>query len=178
MGELRMIVRKLHHVAYRCKDAQETVKFYTQVLGMKFSHAIRNDNVPSTGELYPHLHIFFEMDDGSSIAFFETPNEGPMGFDPNTPQWVQHLALEIDIKHVLQDDGKRVVELGIVVIGPTDHGFVQSIYFFDPNGHRLELTYRSDQPGELERAEIDAPELLQKWLTDRKRWSGDANTEN
>ena len=173
-----MVIRKLHHVAYRCKDAQETVKFYTEVLGMKFSHAIRNDNVPSTGEFYPHLHIFFEMDDGSSIAFFETPNEGPMGFDPNTPQWVQHLALEIDSKRVQQDYLKRFDELGIDYIGPTDHGFVQSIYFFDPNGHRLELTYRSDQPGELERAEIDAPELLEKWLTDRKRWSGDANTAN
>jgi glyoxylase I family protein len=171
-----MVVRKLHHVAYRCKDAQETVKFYTEVLGMKFSHAIRNDNVPSTGEFYPHLHIFFEMDDGSSIAFFETPNEAPMGFDPNTPQWVQHLALEIDSKQVQQDYLKRFDELGIDYIGPTDHGFVQSIYFFDPNGHRLELTYRSGQPGELERAEIDAPQLLQKWLTDRKRWSEDANT--
>jgi catechol-2,3-dioxygenase len=106
------------------------------------------------------------------------PNEAPMGFDPNTPQWVQHLALEIDSKQVQQDYLKRFDELGIDYVGPTDHGFVQSIYFFDPNGHRLELTYRSDQPGELERAEIDAPELLQKWLTDRKRWSGDANTEN
>ena len=173
-----MIVRKLHHVAYRCKDAQETVKFYTQVLGMKFSHAIRNDNVPSTGEFYPHLHIFFEMDDGSSIAFFETPNEAPMGFDLNTPQWVQHLALEIDSKQVQQDYLKRFDELGIDYIGPTDHGFVQSIYFFDPNGHRLELTYRSDQPGELERAETDAPELLQKWLADRKRWSEDVETAN
>ena len=173
-----MIVRKLHHVAYRCKDAQETVEFYTQVLGMKFSHAIRNDNVPSTGEFYPHLHIFFEMDDGSSIAFLETPNEAPMGFDPNTPQWVQHLALEIDSKGVQQDYLKRFDELGIDYIGPTDHGFVQSIYFFDPNGHRLELTYRSDQPGELEHAEIDAPELLQKWLADRKRWSEDAETAN
>jgi len=85
-----MVVRKLHHVAYRCKDAQETVEFYTRVLGLKYSHAVRNDNVPSTGEFYPHLHVFFEMDDGSSVAFFEIPTEAPMGFDPNTPQWVQH----------------------------------------------------------------------------------------
>ena len=165
-----VIVRKLHHVAYRCRDASETVDFYTNVLGLKFSHAVRNDNVPSTGEFYPHLHIFFEMDAGSSVAFFETPNEAPMSFDPNTPQWVQHLALEIDSKETQLAFIKRLDVMGIDYIGPTDHGFVQSIYFFDPNGHRLELTYRSQQLGELERAEREAPHLLKKWLIDRKQW--------
>jgi len=166
-----MIVRKLHHVAYRCKDAKETVRFYTEVLGLKYSHAVRNDFVPSTGEFYPHLHIFFEMDDGSSIAFFETPTEAPMGFDPNTPQWVQHLALEIDSKEVQQAFLERFDEMGIDYIGPVDHGFVQSIYFFDPSGHRLELTYRTDRAGELAAAERAAPELLEQWLQDRTRWS-------
>jgi glyoxylase I family protein len=166
-----MIVRKLHHVAYRCKDAKETVDFYTKVLGLKFSHAVRNDNVPSTGEFYPHLHIFFEMHDGSSVAFFETPTEAPMGFDPNTPQWVQHLALEIDSEETQLAFLKRFDEMGIEYIGPTDHGFIQSIYFFDPNGHRLELTYRSHAPGAPEGAQREAPKLLDKWLSDRTQWS-------
>ncbi|MFT4581476.1 MAG: glyoxylase I family protein [Gammaproteobacteria bacterium] len=166
-----MIVRKLHHVAYRCTDAQATVEFYTSVLGLKYSHAVRNDYVPSTGEFYPHLHIFFEMDDGSSIAFFETPTEQPMGLDPNTPQWVQHLALEIDSKATQQQFIERFEALGIDYIGPTDHGFVQSIYFFDPSGHRLELTYRSDRAGELDAAETNAPHLLTQWLEDRQQWS-------
>jgi catechol 2,3-dioxygenase-like lactoylglutathione lyase family enzyme len=167
-----MIVRNLHHVAYRCKDAAETVRFYTEVLGLKYSHAVRNDYVPSTGEFYPHLHIFFEMDDGSSIAFFETPTEAPMGFDPNTPRWVQHLALEIDSKAIQQAFLERFDEMGIDYIGPVDHGFVQSIYFFDPSGHRLELTYRSDRAGELAAAERAAPDLLEQWLKDRAQWTG------
>ncbi len=165
-----MNIRKLHHVAYRCRDARETVDFYTRVLGLKYSHAVRNDRVPSTGEFYPHLHIFFEMDDGSSIAFFELPTEAPMQSDPNTPPWVQHLALEIDSADVQRRFIERFEELGIDYIGPTDHGFVQSIYFFDPNGHRLELTYRSDRAGELERAARDAPDLLEQWATDREQW--------
>ena len=164
-----MILRKLHHVAYRCKNAKETVEFYTKVLGLKYSHAIRNDYVPSTGEHYPHFHIFFAMDDGSSIAFFEVPNEKPMGFDPNTPQWVQHLALEIDSKEAQEGFMRRFDELGIDYIGPTDHGFIQSIYFFDPNGHRLELTYRSDKPGELTQAETKAEAMLDQWMADRQQ---------
>jgi catechol-2,3-dioxygenase len=111
------------------------------------------------------------MDDGSAIAFFETPTEAPMGFDPNTPRWVQHLALEIDSKETQQQFLRRFDELGIDYIGPTDHGFVQSIYFFDPSGHRLELTYRSDASGELDAAAAAAPGLLEQWLQDRRQWS-------
>jgi len=165
-----MTIRKLHHVAYRCKNASETVAFYTDVLGLKFAHAVRNDKVPSTGEFYPHLHVFFEMDDGSYIAFFELPTEDEMGFDPNTPGWVQHLALEIDDAGAQTAWMERLRRHGIDFIGPTDHGFVKSIYFFDPNGHRLELTFRSVAPGYFATAEHDARELLENWQVDRAEW--------
>ena len=165
-----MKIRKMHHVAYRCRDALETVAFYTEVLGLKYAHAVRNDYVPSTGEFYPHLHVFFEMEDGSSIAFFELPTEHDMGKDPYTPDWVQHLALEI------ADDAALAVWLaqlrarGLEVIGPTDHGFVKSLYFHDPNGHRLELTCRSPSPGGQDDAGSRARELLEQWSHDRDRW--------
>lgn len=162
-----MIVRKLHHVAYRCRDARETVDFYTRVLGLRYAHAVRNDRVPSTQEFYPHLHVFFEMDDGSYVAFFEVPNERPMALDPNTPAWVQHLALEIDGEQAMQAAMDRLRSHGVDFIGPVDHGFVQSIYFFDPSGHRLELTYRSDRPGELDAGARDAPVLLERWIADK-----------
>ena len=167
-----MSIRKLHHAAYRCRNADETVAFYTRVLGLKFAHAIRNEHVPSTGEFYPHLHVFFEMGDGSYIAFFELPTEQEMGKDPNTPSWVQHLALEIEDRAAQQAYIQRLREHGVEFIGPTDHGFVQSIYFFDPNGHRLELTYRSDRPGELAEAETEAQVLLRRWKSDRSAWAG------
>ena len=168
-----MLIRKLHHVAYRCRNAHQTVAFYTQVLGLKFAHAVRNDKVPSTREFYPHLHIFFEMDDGSYVAFFELPTEDAMGFDPNTPGWVQHLALEVDDQAALETWMERLRTHGVEFIGLTDHGFVRSIYFFDPSGHRLELTYRSVASDYLADAPQHALELLERWQADRAAWSGD-----
>lgn len=70
-----MLCKKLHHAASRCLDARETVDFYTQVLGLRFSHAMGEDHVPSTGKYSPHVHIFLEMEDGSAIAFFECPRD-------------------------------------------------------------------------------------------------------
>ena len=54
------------------------------------------------------------------------------------------------------------------MIGPIDHGFCQSIYFFDPNGHRLEMTLRTESDGALERFAVDAPATLANWEA-RKR---------
>ena len=90
-----MDIKCLHHVAYRCKDAAQTVDFYSNVLGLEYSMAVAEDRVPSTGERSPYMHIFFRMDDGSFIAFFELPESPTMGRDTNTPAWVQHLALRV-----------------------------------------------------------------------------------
>jgi catechol 2,3-dioxygenase-like lactoylglutathione lyase family enzyme len=68
-----MLLQKLHHVAYRCTNAAETVDFYTKFLGLELVHALTNDRLPSTGVFAPHIHIFFAMADGSFIAFFEVP---------------------------------------------------------------------------------------------------------
>ena len=90
-----MDIKSLHHVAYRCKDAKQTTEFYSKVLGLEYAMAMAEDRVPSTGEQSPYMHIFFRMDDGSYVAFFEVPDSPPMGRDQNTPQWVQHLALRV-----------------------------------------------------------------------------------
>lgn len=136
-----MSVKSLHHVAYRCNDAAETVEFYTKALGLKYTIAVSADSVPSTKEECLYMHVFFEMDDGNYVAFFEVPNSPPMGFDPNTPGWVQHLALRVGGMEELNDAKARLEGRGLDVIGPVDHEICQSIYFHDPNGHRLELTY-------------------------------------
>jgi catechol 2,3-dioxygenase-like lactoylglutathione lyase family enzyme len=64
-----MLCKRLHHAAYRCLDAKETTQFYTEVLGLKFSHAMGEDHVPSTGAYSPHIHIFFQMEDGGCIEY-------------------------------------------------------------------------------------------------------------
>ena len=57
---------------------------------------------------------------------------------------------------------------GLDVLGPTNHGIIKSIYFFDPNGHRLELTVRTDKPGELEKLHTLGPEMLAEWTKSKK----------
>ncbi|MEP2178586.1 MAG: VOC family protein [Marinomonas sp.] len=82
----------VHHVAYRCKDAAETVEWYGRVMGMEYTTAFAEDHVPSTGEYDPYMHVFLDAGGGNILAFFELPNQPEMDRDHNTPEWVQHLA--------------------------------------------------------------------------------------
>ena len=133
-------IQRLHHFAWRCKDAEQTRAFYEDLLGLPLTHLIRADNVPSTGELCPYVHLFFGLEDGSSIAFFDLGDDQPALPSPNTPAWVNHLALRVGSLASLERAKARLEAAGVEVLGVTDHGFVRSIYFFDPNGIRLELT--------------------------------------
>ena len=157
------MLQKLHHVAYRCNDARETVEFYTKVIGLKFAHALTNDYVPSVKMFSPHIHIFFEMADGSYIAFFEVPKSEPAQLDPNTPSWVQHLALEVKDMDALLEGKRRLQENGVDSIGPVDHGFCHSVYFFDPSGHRMEMACRVEAPGQLDEFAKEAYRVLDRW---------------
>jgi catechol 2,3-dioxygenase-like lactoylglutathione lyase family enzyme len=168
-----MLCKSLHHAAFRCKDARETVEFYTNVLGLKFIHAMGEDHVPSTGAYSPHIHIFFQMEDGSCIAFFELPNDpGALsGRDPETPGWVQHFAFRVkDVETLLQ--AKIDLESkGVNVLGPVNHDdFLLSIYFFDPSGHRLELGVHTSTPEMDEAYAREAQAILMHW-DGRHNWS-------
>lgn len=158
-----MLVKSLHHVAYRCKNAKETAEFYTRALGLKYKMAVSADTVLSTGEYSPHFHLFFEMEDGSSVAFFEVPESPEMGFDPNTPDWVQHLALRVGSMDELLAAKKRLQDMGIEVLGPADHKICQSIYFHDPSGHRLELAYPTETPQMVSAMQNAAETMLDAW---------------
>ncbi len=133
-------IHGLHHFAYRCRDAEETRHFYEDLLGLPLIHVIRQDRVPSTQDFSPHAHIFFRMTDGSCIAFFDLGDDRVAEPSPNTPAWVNHLALRVGSLDELEEARRRLLAAGIDVLGPTDHHFIKSIYFFDPNGIRLELT--------------------------------------
>ncbi|APG63004.1 glyoxalase [Sphingorhabdus lutea] len=161
-------ISRIHHVAYRCNDAKETADFYQNLLGMKFTTAFAEDHVPSTGEYDPYMHIFLEMGGGNVIAFFELPNQPKMGKDPNTPAWVQHIAFEVSDVEALLAAKAHIETQGVEVIGPTFHGIFRSIYFFDPNGHRLELACNignAEQYAELHRV---APLMLDEWSQTKK----------
>jgi catechol 2,3-dioxygenase-like lactoylglutathione lyase family enzyme len=162
-------IRQLHHFAWRCRDAEETRRFYEDLLGLPLTHVVRADNVPSTGDNCPFVHLFFEMRDGSSIAFFDLGDGQVAEPSPNTPKWVNHLALRVDSLAELREARQRLVDAGVEVIGPVDHdGFVQSIYFFDPNGIRLELTMVTASADELAGYKRQARAAVDAW-TEEKR---------
>jgi len=138
-----MKIQKIHHVAYRCNDAKQTVEWYVKHLNMDFVLAIAEDLVPSTKAPDPYMHVFLDAGQGNVLAFFELPNSPEMGRDTNTPEWVQHIAFEVDSLETLEAAKVRLQAAGIDVVGVTDHTIFKSIYFFDPNGHRLELAYNT-----------------------------------
>lgn len=158
-----MDIKKIHHVAYRCKDAKETVEFYKNVLDMDLVLAIAENEVPSTKAPDPYMHIFLDAGQGNVLAFFEIPNSPPMGRDENTPGWVQHIAFEVADMDALLSAKDRIVSAGLNVIGPTDHHIFKSIYFFDPSGHRLELCANIERPGTLEKLHEVAPAMIEEW---------------
>ena len=153
----------VHHVAYRCRDAKETVEFYQDVLGMRFDVAFAEDHVPSTGAYDPYMHVFLDAGNGNVLAFFELPEQPEMGRDPNTPEWVQHIAFRVSTLDDLLAAKERARARGLEVLGPTNHGVFKSIYFFDPNGHRLELACDIGTPEQMAELRRVAPEMLEEW---------------
>ncbi|MEM6290974.1 MAG: VOC family protein [Myxococcota bacterium] len=158
-----MSLKRIHHVAYRCADAKETVEFYQKHLDMDFVLAIAENEVPSTKEPDPYMHVFLDAGMGNVLAFFELPNSPDMGADPNTPQWVQHIAFEVESRTELEAAQRKLTEAGIDVLGPVDHTIFQSIYFFDPSGHRIELAYNTASDDDMKRLHEVAPAMLEEW---------------
>jgi catechol 2,3-dioxygenase-like lactoylglutathione lyase family enzyme len=161
-------VRKIHHVAYRCKDALQTARWYEEHLGMKLLLSIAEDAVPSTGESDPYMHIFLDAGMGNVLAFFELPASPEQGRDLNTPVWTQHLALEVESVQVLEAIKVRLEGAGIEVIGLIDHALFQSIYFFDPSGHRLELAANTGSPKMLAALDEVKWDMLEEWALTKR----------
>lgn len=163
-----MSIKRIHHVAYRCNDAKETVEFYRDILGMEFQLAIAENEVPSTKEPDPYIHVFLDAGQGNVLAFFELPNSPTMGRDVNTPEWVQHIAFEVASIDELLATKVKLEKAKIEVLGPVNHTIFQSIYFFDPNGHRMELAVQTAEPGMMEELKRVAPAMLDEWTITKK----------
>ena len=158
-----MKISKIHHAAYRCKDAKETVEWYVKHLNMDFVLAIAEDQVPSTKAPDPYMHIFLDAGGGNVLAFFELPNSPEMGRDENTPAWVQHMAFEVDSMETLLAAKAKLEANGVEVLGPTNHTIFKSIYFFDPNGHRLELATNTRTPEMYKTLDEVKWDMLNEW---------------
>ena len=163
-----MNISRIHHVAYRCKDAKETVQWYQKHLGMNFVLAIAEDHVPSTHAPDPYMHLFMDAGGGNILAFFELPNSPAMGRDTNTPDWVQHIALKVESVQALEAAKARLQASGIDVVGVTDHAIFKSIYFHDPNGHRLELAADTATPEMMKQLDDVKWAMLDEWSRTRR----------
>ncbi len=158
-----MKIEKIHHVAYRCKDTRETVEWYGKYLNMDFVLAIAENEVPSTKEPDPYMHIFLDAGNGNVLAFFEIPNSPEMQLDTNTPSWVQHLALQVGTMDELLEAKAKLEADGINVVGVTNHTIFKSIYFFDPSGHRLELAVNTGTPAMARKPDDVTSDMLKEW---------------
>jgi catechol 2,3-dioxygenase-like lactoylglutathione lyase family enzyme len=161
-------IEKVHHVAYRCKDAKETVEWYKEKLNMDLVLAIAEDEVPSTKAPDPYMHIFLDAGMGNVLAFFELPNSDDMDRDQNTPAWVQHLALKVADVDALVAAKESLVEKGVDVLGPVHHGVFKSIYFFDPSGHRLELAADIGTTDQYKQLNEVAHAMIEEWAVTKR----------
>ena len=166
-------IQQLHHYAYRAKDAEETRHFYEDILGLPLYHIIQSDVVPSTGEYCPYTHFFFRLQDGSFIAFFDLGNDEAALPSPNTPMWVNHISFRVDSMQALKDMKERLEAHGVEVLGITDHHIFHSIYFFDPNGVRLELTAQLADEFQMLQESKTAHARLNEWTARKEQWRRD-----
>jgi glyoxylase I family protein len=163
-------IQQLHHYAYRAKDAEETRHFYEDILGLPLFHIIQSDIVPSTGEYCPYTHFFFRLQDGSCIAFFDLGDDQAALPSPNTPLWVNHISFRVNTVPELEAMKTRLQAEGIEVLGVTDHHIFKSIYFFDPNGVRLELTAQLASDAHMQKESSTVHATLAAWTARKKQW--------
>jgi catechol 2,3-dioxygenase-like lactoylglutathione lyase family enzyme len=156
-------LKRIHHVAYRCNDAKATADFYKEMLNMDLTVSISESKVPSTGEPDPYMHIFLDAGMGNVLAFFELTGQKEMGRDENTPSWVQHIAFEVENLEKLEAAKKHLESKGLDVLGITNHGVFKSIYFFDINGHRLELAANIGTKEQMDELKKISYEMLEEW---------------
>jgi catechol 2,3-dioxygenase-like lactoylglutathione lyase family enzyme len=155
------MIKKLHHAAYRCENSEETRKFYEDFLGLPLVHAFEI-NQTKTGRKTSVLHTFYRMDDDSHLAFFEAPDQ-PFNFI-NQHDFDLHIALEVTASVLIEmfEKGKKS---NIETRGISDHGFISSIYFRDPNGYVVELTAKNNDKIDNDHVLKQNPhKILEDWM--------------
>ncbi len=162
MGTDRL--RGIHHSAFRCRDAEETRAFYEDVLGLPVAAALAFEAEPGSGRPHPYVHIFFRLPDGNFIAFFDAPDSArPEHFLP-AHGFDRHIAFEAGSLEALAEWKARLDARGVNSFGPIDHGFVRSLYMWDPNGLQVEITARvPDHDAILAHEEAQARDILAEW---------------
>lgn len=163
MSTYQTDVKGLHHNAYRVRDSEETRKFYEDFLGLRLASALHVGET-KTGRSVTFLHTFFEMADGSFLAFFEVPEgQDERMFQPKS-DFDLHIALEVPDYDTLLAYKSKAEALGMPVRGVSNHGFMHSIYFADPSGYVVELTVKDATYDEVMQKDLhQAHNTLRNW---------------
>lgn len=160
------MLKKLHHNAYRCRDSEETRRFYEDFLGLPLSTTLHLTETKS-GRATSTLHTFYRLDDGSYLAFFEAPDMEFAFKDQH--DYDLHIALEVE-EGDLQPMLAKGKAAGIQTRGISDHGFIHSIYFRDPNGYVIELTAKQpNHDNETDPTRNRARNILEDWQRAKRR---------
>ncbi len=135
----------IHHLALRCRDAEQTRWFYEDILGLTLAAALSLENSPGTEKKRPFLHLFLELEDGNYIAFFDEPGNAKPDHFELKDSFDIHIAFETDSADSMLAWKDKISAAGDFIFGPIDHDFVESVYFFDPNGYALEITHKTSK---------------------------------
>jgi len=122
--------RGVHHVALICRDVEQTINFYQELLGFPLVEMVENrDYTGST-------HFFFDVGHGNLLGFFDFPGHDHPDFH-ETIGGIQHIAISVDGEH-FQAARRKLDGASIEYLGP-DRGVEDSLYLRDPNGAGIEL---------------------------------------
>jgi catechol 2,3-dioxygenase-like lactoylglutathione lyase family enzyme len=126
-------VQGIHHITFVGSNREATIDFYEGILGMPL--VIDQPNLDVPGE----THLYFDAGDGRLVTFFVRPTrENDPTANPEGIGNLHHLALTVS-RSTYTQVAQRLNERGIWNTGNIDRGFMDSIYFRDPNGQLLEL---------------------------------------
>lgn len=138
-----------HHITFIGSNREDTIDFYSGVLGMPLIMEQPNLDVPEES------HLYFDMGDGTLLTFFVRPSRTT---DPTpNPEGIgnlHHFAFTVS-RATFNVIAERLNARGIKNTGPIDRGFMDSIYFRDPNGQQLEIAvYKFDPPAGYTHADV------------------------
>ena len=118
--------RKLGHIVLKVRDAQQAKDFYTRVLGLQVAYEDRQHGM---------VFLSFGTEHHELALFQLATGEPPQAAQPG----VHHIAWQLGSFAELQAAHRELVELGIPVEATVEHNVTRSVYFFDPDGNRVEL---------------------------------------
>ena len=127
----------INHLAMATGDMDKTIRFWRDLLGMRLVAGLGKPG---------YRHYFFEISENDLIAFFEWPGVIPVeekehGYPVKGPFIFDHISFGVETEDDLWELKDKLEAAGFEVSEVIDHGFIHSIYAFDPNGIPIEFSH-------------------------------------